>query len=314
MYNKKRSIHFVGIGGSGMSGISELLLNLGNTVSGSDIAVSEVTQRLESLGARISIGHDERNISGAEVIVISSAVNSENVEVLAAEKSGVPVIQRAEMLAELMRLKTGIAVAGSHGKTTTTSMIGAVLTSGGVDPTIVVGGKLKSLGTGAKLGRGEFIVAEADESDGSFLRLSPAIAVVTNVDEEHLDFYHNMDGVQETFLKFINHLPFYGAAVVCVDDKNSRELLSKFAKRAITYGFSKDAHVRAENIRHFGGKAYFDVVHREEPVGDIEIGVSGRHNILNALAGIAVGLELELSFFDIREGLRSFEGVQRRFQ
>jgi UDP-N-acetylmuramate--alanine ligase len=314
MYNKKRNIHFIGIGGSGMSGIAELLLNLGHKVTGSDLASSEITKRLSDFGAVIYKGHTGTNIDGAEVVVISSAVKEENPEICEARKRKIPVIQRAEMLAELMRLKYGIAIAGSHGKSTTTSIIGSVLTAGGLDPTIVVGGRLKGMGTGAKLGRGEFLVAEADESDGSFLRLTPAVVVVTNIDIEHLDHYGNIEAIKNAFTDFINLIPFYGQAVLCVDDENVREVISRFGKRHITYGFSKDAEITAVDIRHCGENTYFTALRNGEILDTVEIKLSGRHNVLNALASIAVGLEFELPFSKIKEGLQNFRGVQRRLQ
>lgn len=311
---KYHRIHFVGIGGIGMSGIAELLLNLGYTVSGSDLVDSDTTRRLRSLGAKISIGHHPANIGDADVVVYSSAVKPDNPEVRAARDKGIPVIRRAEMLAELMRLKYGIAVAGAHGKTTTTSMIASVLAKGGLDPTAVVGGKVKSLGSGAKLGQGEFLVAEADESDGSFLRLSPTIAVVTNIDREHLDHYGSLEKIQETFLEFINKIPFYGLAVLCLDDPHIPALLPRVEKRILTYGLNPQADIQAHEISFQGATSSFKVSHGKSLLGQVKLPLPGPHNVLNALAAIGVGLELEVPFGQIQEALGAFEGVQRRFQ
>ena len=311
---KYHRIHFVGIGGIGMSGIAELLLNLGYTVSGSDLVDSDTIRRLRSLGAKISIGHHPANIGDADVVVYSSAVKPDNPEVRAARDKGIPVIRRAEMLAELMRLKYGIAVAGAHGKTTTTSMIASVLAKGGLDPTAVVGGKVKSLGSGAKLGQGEFLVAEADESDGSFLRLSPTIAVVTNIDREHLDHYGSLEKIQETFLEFINKIPFYGLAVLCLDDPHIPALLPRVEKRILTYGLNPQADIQAHEISFQGATSSFKVSHGKSLLGQVNLPLPGPHNVLNALAAIGVGLELEVPFGQIQEALGAFEGVQRRFQ
>jgi len=245
MYLKKYHIHFVGIGGIGMSGIAELLLNLGYKVSGSDMNVSDITQRLERLGGTIFKGHSANQIAGSDVVVVSSAIHSDNPEIVAARQSSTPVIPRAEMLAELMRLKYSIAVAGAHGKTTTTSIIASILDKGDLDPTVVIGGKLKSIGSNAVLGKGDFIVAEADESDGSFLKFSPAIAVVTNIDKEHLDFYKDLASIKETFLKFLDRIPFYGLAVLCLDDESIQDILPKVKKRLTTYGLSTQADYQA---------------------------------------------------------------------
>jgi UDP-N-acetylmuramate--alanine ligase len=311
---KIRHVHFVGIGGSGMSGIAEVLLNQGFSVSGSDVKGSPVTQRLQALGARIFDGHAAANVQGSHVVVTSSAVRADNPEVLEARRLGVPVIPRAEMLAELMRTKHGIAVSGSHGKTTTTSMIASVLDKGGLDPTIVVGGRLDTLGSGARLGKSEYMVVEADESDRSFLKLQPTLAVVTNVDREHLDAYTDLADVQQAFLEFIDKVPFYGAAVVCADDEAARALLTRAARRTRSYGFAEDAQVRASELELEPSGSRFAVSADGQPLGRFELRVPGRHNVQNALAAIAVALELQLPHAAIREGLASFQGVDRRFQ
>ncbi len=313
MYKRPQRIHFVGIGGAGMSGIAEVLLNLGHQISGSDLMASAVTDRLEALGATVHIGHSEKNVQDVDVVVISSAVSQENAEVRAAEGLFIPVIPRAEMLAELMRMKYGVAVAGAHGKTTTTSMVATVLGHGGVDPTIVIGGRLNSIGTNARLGQSDFLVAEADESDGSFLTLSPTIAVVTNIDAEHLDFYGSLEKIKETFLQFINKVPFYGLSILCLDHPDVQALIPGVRKRFFTYGTSAQADLRASGIRQEGLVSEFDVSHKGEPLGRFQLRVPGQHNVLNALAAIAVGLELGLSPDVIREGLMVYSGVQRRF-
>jgi UDP-N-acetylmuramate--alanine ligase len=315
MYKKNKHIHFVGIGGIGMSGIAELLLNLGYTVSGSDLRESAITRRLASLGGRIHIGHQGEWIKGADVVVTSTAVKADNPEVLAASQAQVPVIRRAEMLAELMRLKRfGIAVAGSHGKTTTTSMVGWVLAQAGLDPTVVIGGQVNSLGTNAKLGQGEFLVAEADESDGSFLHLSPVVEVVTNIDLEHLDYYRDIDQIKEVFLEFINKIPFYGAAVICLDDPDVADLLPLIKKRLITYGMSAQAQIRARDIVTVGLSTRFEVYQGGEHLGQIVLPLAGIHNVYNTLAAVGVGLELDIPFAVIAEAMASFSGVQRRLQ
>ncbi|GAB4332309.1 MAG: UDP-N-acetylmuramate--L-alanine ligase [Desulfobulbaceae bacterium] len=313
MYRKTNHIHFVGIGGIGMSGIAELLINLGYRVSGSDLRVSETTRRLEQLGARVNYGHEGRFAEGADVVVTSSAVGPDNPEVRQALASHVPVIQRAEMLAELMRLKKyGIAVAGSHGKTSTTSLVSWVLHQAGLDPTVVIGGKVDSLGGNAKLGEGEFLVAEADESDGSFLKLSPVIEVVTNIDLEHLDYYRDLDHIREMFLEFINRIPFYGAAILCLDDDNVAGLLPRIQRRIITYGLTEQADVFATDIRSRGLQSEFMVRRGEEELGSVTLNIPGRHTIYNSLATIAVGLELDIEFPVIAAALKSFGGVRRR--
>ncbi|MBI5379071.1 MAG: UDP-N-acetylmuramate--L-alanine ligase [Nitrospirae bacterium] len=315
MYRQRvKNIHFVGIGGIGMSGIAEVLLTLGYRVSGSDLKESETTQRLCSLGGAVFIGHRPEQVQGAHVVVLSSAVTPDNPEVRAAREALIPVIPRAEMLAELMRLKYGIAVAGAHGKTTTTSMAATVLAYGGLDPTVVIGGRLNSLGSNARLGQGEFLVAEADESDGSFLRLSPTIAVVTNIDAEHLDYYGTLDAIQEAFLRFINKVPFYGTAVLCLDEPAIQSLLPRVEKRYLTYGFTPQADVMAKEVLPAGIGSSFEVLHRQKGLGRFTLSVPGVHNVANALAAVAVGLELEIPPEGIREALAGFSGVQRRFE
>nr|WP_320115367.1 UDP-N-acetylmuramate--L-alanine ligase [uncultured Desulfuromonas sp.] len=314
MYGKIKRIHFVGIGGIGMSGIAEVLLNLGYEVSGSDLRASELTRRLESLGGRVCYGHAAENVQEAQVVVTSTAVSADNPEVVEAHRLLVPVIPRAEMLAELMRLKYGIAVAGTHGKTTTTSMVATLLSHGGIDPTAVVGGRLNALGSNAKLGQGEFMVVEADESDGSFLKLSPTIAVVTNIDEDHLDYYSGMDEIRGVFLDFINKIPFYGLAVLCLDDANIQTLLPQVQKRYVTYGLTPQADFSATEIEHRAGGTEFTVHYRQERLGRIRLEMPGRHNVLNALASLAVARELDVPMKTICEGFESFAGVQRRFQ
>jgi UDP-N-acetylmuramate--alanine ligase len=315
MYRKNKHIHFVGIGGIGMSGIAELLLNLGYTVSGSDLRESDITRRLISLGGEVHAGHRPEWIKGADVVVTSTAVKGDNPEVLAAVQAQVPIIRRAEMLAELMRLKRfGIAVAGSHGKTTTTSMVGWVLAQAGLDPTVVIGGQVNSLGSNAKLGQGEFLVAEADESDGSFLHLSPVVEVVTNIDLEHLDYYRDIDHIKEVFLEFINKIPFYGAAVVCLDDPDVADLLPLIKKRVITYGMSAQAQIRAREIVTDGLTTSFEVVRGGEALGRIVLPLAGIHNVYNTLAAVGVGLELDIPFSVIALAMGSFSGVQRRLQ
>jgi len=315
LYNKTKHIHFVGIGGIGMSGIAELLLNLGYGVSGSDLRQSDITRRLQSLGGKIYQGHNGAWVGNADVVVISSAVKENNPEVLAAREVFIPVIPRAEMLAELMRLKKyGIAVAGSHGKTSTTSLVGWLLAEAGLDPTVVIGGKVNSLGTNAKLGAGEFLVAEADESDGSFLQLSPVIEVVTNIDLEHLDYYRDIDEIKEVFLLFINKIPFYGAAVLCLDDDNVASLLPRIKKRVITYGLTTQADISGRQLRAEGLTTSFEVYRGSQALGEIMINSPGRHNVLNSLAAVAVGLELEIPFAKITAALATFTGVQRRLQ
>ncbi|MCJ7772348.1 MAG: UDP-N-acetylmuramate--L-alanine ligase, partial [Desulfobacterales bacterium] len=314
MYLKKYHIHFVGIGGIGMSGIAELLLNLGYKVSGSDMNVSDITLRLESLGGKVFEGHVASQIAGADVVVVSSAINPDNPEIVAARMTSVPVIPRAEMLAELMRLKYSIAVAGAHGKTTTTSIIASILDKGGLDPTVVIGGKLKSIGSNAVLGKGDFIVAEADESDGSFLKFSPAIAVVTNIDREHLDFYKDLDDIKETFLNFLDRIPFYGLAVLCLDNESIQDIIPKIKKRFTTYGMSTQADYQALDVTFDGQKSMFAVHHMGDKLGRITLNLPGLHNVYNSLASIVVGMELDIPFEVIKGALESLEGVQRRLE
>ena len=314
MFKRYQSVHFVGIGGIGMSGIAEILLNLGYRVTGSDTKRSETVERLEELGAKVFVGHAAGHVEGAHVVVYSSAVGRDNVEVQAARQRQIPAIPRAEMLAELMRLKYAIAIAGTHGKTTTTSMVGTILAEGGLDPTIVVGGRVSAFGSNARLGQGEFLVAEADESDGSFLRLTPTLAVVTTIDAEHLDYYRDLDAIREAFLTFVNKVPFYGASVLCLDEPNIQLLLPRVEKRVITYGLESAADLVARHVTLSGLTSRFEVVHRGTTLGECRLQIPGRHNVSNALAAIAVGLDLELPFETIVRALGSFTGVQRRFQ
>ncbi len=314
MYLKNYHIFFVGIGGIGMSGIAELLLNLGYTVSGSDIKASDITRRLKDRGGTIFHKHDRKNIEGVDVVVVSSAIGPDNPEVEAARISGLPVIPRAEMLAEIMRLKYSVVVAGAHGKTTTTSMIATVLEKGGLDPTVVVGGRLMSAETNALLGRGDFIVAEADESDGSFLKFTPSIAVVTNIDREHLDYYDGLETIKRVFLEFINRIPFYGLAVVCLDNEPLQELLPTIQKRCITYGTSKQADFQARRIKPGKGSVCFDVYRSGRKLGNILLNSLGVHNVRNALAAVVVGIELDIPFERIKHALKTRVGVHRRME
>jgi UDP-N-acetylmuramate--alanine ligase len=314
MFKRYQQIHFVGIGGSGMSGIAEILLNLGYRVTGSDQKRNDAVERLAELGAKIFIGHQAENVEGAHVVVYSSAVSRDNVEVQLARQRQIPTIPRAEMLAELMRLKYGIAVAGTHGKTTTTSMVGAVLAEGRYDPTIVVGGRVTSLGSNARLGQGEYLVAEADESDGSFLKLAPTIAVITTVDAEHLDHYGSLDAVRDAFVAFVNRVPFYGSAVLCLDQPNIQLLIPRIEKRIITYGLESGADLVARRLRLAGMTSRFEVFQRGSLLGELALQIPGRHNVLNALAAVGVGLDLEIPFPTIQKALAGFSGVQRRFQ
>jgi UDP-N-acetylmuramate--alanine ligase len=313
-------VHFVGIGGIGMSGIAEVLATLGYSVSGSDARRSDVTDRLISLGVRVDEGHDPAHVGDADVVVMSSAIRRENAEVAEARRRHVPVIPRAEMLAELMRLKTGIAIAGAHGKTTTTSMVALVLERGGLDPTAVIGGRLSAFGSNARLGRGEYMVAEADESDRSFLELSPTIAVVTNIDCEHMDAYGSFDRMVDAYIEFAGKVPFYGAVVACADDPSVNAMLRQISRRSITYGFAEAAHVRGEGVESDGRsgrcRVRFDIrgVPGGAGSGEIELQVPGQHNLQNALAAVAVGLELGVPFGLIQEALAAFQGLERRFQ
>ena len=314
MFQKYQNIHFVGIGGIGMSGIAEVLLNLGYRISGSDQKRSTITARLKKKGAKIHYGHKAGHIDESHVVVISSAVRNNNPEVAAAKKLGIPVIPRAEMLAELMRLKYGVAVAGSHGKTTTTSLVGQILSGAGLDPTIVIGGRLNSLRSNAKLGKGEFLVAEADESDGSFLKLNPTIAVITNIDPEHLDHYKDFEVLKETFVAFANKAPFYGSIVVCTDHPVIRELLPRFQRKVVSYGLQQAADYSAQKISQDGLRQKFEVFFRKEKLGEVVLHSPGKHSVANALAAIAVGRELEIPFRKIASALKTFRGIERRFQ
>jgi UDP-N-acetylmuramate--alanine ligase len=313
--HKVRKIHFIGIGGSGMSGIAEVLANLGYQVSGSDLAENAATRRLKGLGAKLAIGHDAKNVEGADAVVVSSAVRGDNPEVIAARSKRVPVVPRALMLAELMRLKQGIAIAGTHGKTTTTSLVASVLAEAGLDPTFVIGGRLTAAGSNARLGAGDFIVVEADESDASFLHLQPVIAVVTNIDEDHMETYeHDFARLRQAFVQFLQNLPFYGAAILCVDDDHVREILPFVSKPVLTYGTSAQAMVRAEDIRHDGGRMRFRALRDKATPLDVVVNLPGRHNVLNALAAIAVAGELGVPDKAILRALAEFHGVGRRFQ
>jgi len=310
-----KHIHFVGIGGAGMSGIAEVLVNLGYEVSGSDISRNAVTDRLAALGARIAIGHDAANIEGANAVVVSTAVRSDNPEVLAARHRRVPIVQRAVMLAELMRLKQGIAIAGTHGKTTTTSLVASVLAAGGLDPTFVIGGRLISAGANARLGTGDFIVAEADESDASFLNLYPVIEVITNIDADHMDTYgHDFARLKQAFIEFTQRLPFYGSAVVCVDDPNVRQIIPFISKPVVRYGLSADAQVRAENIDARDGRMHFTVIREGRAPLPVVLNMPGLHNVQNALAAIAIATDLGVADDAIQQALAEFNGVGRRFQ
>ncbi len=308
-----RSIHFVGIGGIGMSGIAEVLLATGFGVSGSDAKASDTTRRLVELGARVEVGHRAENLGDADVVVFSSAVAKDNPELVRARERAVPVIPRAEMLAELMRLKEGVAIAGSHGKTTTTSLVATVLHHAGLDPTVIIGGKLNALGSNAKRGEGTLLVAEADESDGSFLHLTPAIAVITNIDPEHLDHYGTHENVKRAFVDFANRVPFYGLVVACLDHPHVQDILPKIEKRTLTYGLAAQADYRAKNPRMEGLSTRFDVVRRGEELGEFTVRMPGMHNVLNALSVLVVCDELGVSHDVVREALATFAGVQRRF-
>jgi UDP-N-acetylmuramate--alanine ligase len=319
MFARIQRIHFVGIGGIGMSGIAEVLLNLGYRISGSDLKRTPVTERLKDLGAQVSEGHSAGNVAGADVVVTSSAIAPGNPEVLEARRLHVPVIPRAEMLAELMRLKYGIAVAGMHGKTTTTSMVAAVLAAGGLDPTVVVGGRVDTMGSNARLGRSQYLVAEADESDRSFLKLSPILAVVTNIDREHMDCYRSMRDVKRAFLDFMDRVPFYGTVVACNDDPALHRLAPKIERRTVTYGMRRGSdfqiRLRGPLIRGEGPpRSCFSANYRGQDLGEFRLRVPGTHNVLNATAAIAVGIALDITVPQIREALESFRGVDRRFQ
>ncbi len=314
MYQSNYHIHFVGIGGIGMSGIAELLINLGYTVSGSDLKLSPITQRLEQKGAKIFQGHAKSQIKGANVIVTSSAISQENPEVIQAKQMVIPIIPRAEMLAELMRIKYSIAVSGAHGKTSTTAMISQILNTAGLDPTVIIGGLLQGLDTNALHGNGDFIVAEADESDGSFLKYSPAIAAVTNIDLEHLDFYKDIEDIKDTFVQFINSVPFYGLAILCLDNTHIQDILPRIHVRYTTFGMSAQSDLQAREISFLDGKSRFSVFHQNINLGEINLNIAGQHNISNALAGIATALELKIPFATIKKALEEIQGVKRRLE
>jgi UDP-N-acetylmuramate--alanine ligase len=315
MKHKLRRIHFVGIGGSGMSGIAEVLVNLGFEVSGSDLSENAATRRLAELGARITGKHDKSNIEDADAVVVSTAVKGDNPEVAAARARRIPVVPRALMLAELMRLKQGIAIAGTHGKTTTTSLVASVLAEGGMDPTFVIGGRLNAAGSNARLGAGDFIVVEADESDASFLHLQPVLAVVTNIDADHMETYqHDFARLKQAFVQFLQNLPFYGSAVLCVDDAHVREILPFVSKPAVTYGIAADAMIRAEGIEHAAGQMRFRVRRAKAQPMAVTLNLPGHHNVLNSLAAIAIGLEIGIPEAAILKALAEFRGVGRRFQ
>ena len=314
-FGKTKHIHFIGISGIGMSGLAELLLNLDYQVSGSDLRKTAVTERLSRLGGHIHQGHKREHVSNADVVVYSSAISLDNPEILEARDRCVPVIPRAELLAELMRLKYGIAIAGAHGKTTTTSMVASILTCAGLDPTVVIGGRLDIWdGSNAKLGQGDILIAEADESDGSFLALSPTIAVVTNIDREHMEHYVNMDAIRETFIDFINKIPFYGTAILCMDNEEIQGIIPRLKKRCLTYGMSSQADLRGRDLKKKKFEIDFEVLYRNRSLGRIVLGMPGEHNVMNAIAAIAVGLELDIGIDVIREGLRNLGGLARRFQ
>jgi UDP-N-acetylmuramate--alanine ligase len=314
MFNKYRVVHFVGIGGVGMSGIAEVLHNLGYEITGSDMRETETTNRLKRLGIRIYTGHAAENIDHAHVVVISSAVSTANPEVVEARLRSIPVIPRAEMLAELGRLKYGILVAGAHGKTTTTSFIATTLGEGGLDPTVVIGGKLNAIGSNAKLGQGDYIVAEADESDGSFLKLNPTIAVITNIDREHMDFFKNIENLKSAFLNFINKVPFYGIAVVCLENIHIREIIPLIRRKILTYGFTDEADIYARNVTNEGTVMNFEAVFRGLSLGTFSIPAPGRHNVLNSLAAIATAIELQIPVDVVSNALKKFAGIHRRFE
>jgi len=310
-----RHIHFVGIGGAGMGGIAEVMLNLGFDVSGSDLQMNAMASRLKELGASIHIGHQQANIASADVVVVSTAVDSENPEIVAAHEKRIPVVPRAEMLAELMRFRYGIAVAGTHGKTTTTSLVASIMGEAGLDPTFVIGGRLNSAGVHARLGESEYLVAEADESDASFLYLQPVIAIVTNIDADHMQTYGgDFAQLRQAFIDFLHHLPFYGMAVLCIDDESVRDIIPDLSRPVLTYGLSEDADLRCENLVQEVAATSFDLIREGKPPLNIRLNLPGQHNVQNAMAAIAIGLELGASDEDICHALSSFEGIGRRFQ
>ncbi|MFH1259676.1 MAG: UDP-N-acetylmuramate--L-alanine ligase [Elusimicrobiota bacterium] len=314
MFKKFKHLHFVGIGGSGMSGIAEVLLNLGFQISGSDLKETDVTQHLQKLGATFFLDHKSENVIGADVVITSSAIDLKNTEVQTAFNLKIPVIPRAEMLAELARLKYAILIGGSHGKTTTTSMMALILGKAGFDPTVVIGGKFKNLGFGGKMGNGEYLVAEADESDGSFLKLSPTMAIVTNIDNDHLDFYGTLDKIKSAFVQFINKIPFYGTAILCGDDPNIQSVLSEIHRHYLTYGFLSSNDYTAKNLITKNLSTSFDVFFRNQLLGSVKLSTPGEQNALNALAGISCGIELGINFANIAEALSEFKGVSRRME
>ncbi len=314
VFHKIERVHFVGIGGIGMSGIAEVLLNLGFKITGSDARKTEITERLEKLGAQIFYEHKEENIIDSDVVVISSAIRLDNPEVKKAKALFIPVIQRAEMLAELMRMKYSVAVAGAHGKTTTTSLVSTILAHAGFDPTCVIGGKLNSFGSNAKLGDSKYLVAEADESDGTFLLLFPTIAVVTNIDLEHLDFYKDLSEIKTAFTAFLNKVPFYGLDIICIDNANLQSLIPLLKRRYMTYGLSKQADLRAENIVYEGFITKFKVIYKGYELGEIVLALPGTHNVVNALAACGVCIELDIPFTTIKEALKNFSGIHRRLE
>jgi UDP-N-acetylmuramate--alanine ligase len=315
MFYKPQRLHFTGIGGIGMSGIAEILLNMGYAISGSDIRLSPVTARLQELGALIHEGHDASYVHGAKALVVTSAVDERNAELQEARRMGIPVIPRGELLAELMRLKYGVAIAGSHGKTSTTSMTATMMAHAGLDPTVVVGGRVSTLGgSNARMGRSDYLVVESDESDGSFLKLAPIIAVVTNIDREHLDHYHSLEAIRSAFTEFVNRVPFYGASILCLDDENVQQILPAVKRRTVTYGVSAQADLAIANVELGHLKSRFRLRFRGQELGELSLRVPGMHNVLNATAAVAVGLELEMQVEMIREGIEEYRGVDRRFQ
>lgn len=314
MYQKAYQIHFIGIGGIGMSGIAELLISLGYKVSGSDIKSSSITKRLEKQGAKIYIKHKKDQIKGANVVVTSTAIPDDNPEVIQAKDDFIPIIPRAEMLAELMRIKYSIAVSGAHGKTSTTSLVAQILNTAGLDPTVIIGGLLKSVNTNALHGKGEFIVAEADESDGSFLKYTPAIAIVTNIDLEHLDYYKGIEDIKKKFIQFINSVPFYGLAILCLDNEHVQNILPKIEVRYTTFGMTAQADTQAKNIHFKNNQSFFTVIHKKEKLGEVTLNLAGEHNISNALASIATALELNIDFKIIKKALEKIQGVKRRLE
>lgn len=314
MLKNIQHIHFVGIGGSGMNGIAEVLINLGYKVSGSDLKQTEVTQRLASLGGKIFIGHKPEQVGNAHVVVTSSAVLPDNPEVVQAKRLKIPVIPRAEMLAELMRLKYAVTIAGTHGKTVTTSLVSMVLAEGGLDPTVVIGGRLKNIGSSAKMGKGEFIVAEADESDGSFLKLTPTIALLTNIDDDHLDYYKTLDNIKNTFVQFVNKVPFYGSIILCGEDENIKSIIPRITRKYYTYGRGKNYDFYAENIVYEEMHTEFDLCFSGKNLGRLKLHFPGAHNVLNSLGAAAVGIELEVGFEKIRKAFLDFTGVSRRLE